>query len=83
MPSIGDKVRIEGSEVYELAFTSTEFTVLCAKGTNKFSGQRMMGVLQELARYLSYTAIVSGMHMPDDHGVAAQLREDYLGPPNN
>lgn len=31
-------MKIEGPEIYELAFTPTEFTVLCAKGTNKFSG---------------------------------------------
>jgi hypothetical protein len=45
--------------------------------------QRFLGVLQELAKHLGYTAIVSGMHMPDDDGVAAQLRASYLGPLNN
>ena len=31
-------MKVEGPEVYKLAFTPTEFEVLCAKGTNKFSG---------------------------------------------
>jgi hypothetical protein len=31
-------MRIEGPERYELTFTPAAFTVLCAKGTNKFSG---------------------------------------------
>lgn len=31
-------MKIEGPEIYELAFTPTEFTVLCAKRTNRFSG---------------------------------------------
>jgi len=31
-------MEIEGPEVYELVFTPTSFEVLCAKGTNKFSG---------------------------------------------
>jgi hypothetical protein len=31
-------MRIEGPERYQLTFTSKTFTVLCAKGTNRFSG---------------------------------------------
>ncbi|MCA1428878.1 hypothetical protein I6F29_23560 [Bradyrhizobium sp. NBAIM16] len=31
-------MRMQGPEVYELSFTPTEFTVLCARGTNHFSG---------------------------------------------
>lgn len=31
-------MKVEGPEMYELAFTSTQFEVLCAKGTKKFSG---------------------------------------------
>jgi hypothetical protein len=31
-------MRIEGPERYQLEFTSEAFTVLCAKGTNRFSG---------------------------------------------
>jgi hypothetical protein len=31
-------MRIEGPEIYKLALTPTAFKVLCAKGTNKFSG---------------------------------------------
>jgi hypothetical protein len=34
----------------------------------------MTAVLQELAKHLSYAAIVCGMHAPDDHAVAAQLK---------
>lgn len=31
-------MRVQGPETYELVFTPTAFTVLCRKGTNKFSG---------------------------------------------
>ncbi len=31
-------MRIEGPEIYKLALTPAAFTVLCAKGTDKFSG---------------------------------------------
>jgi hypothetical protein len=31
-------MRIEGPETYELSFSPTDFTVLCFKGTKKFSG---------------------------------------------
>ncbi len=31
-------MRIEGPEIYKLTLTPTAFTVLCAKGTDKFSG---------------------------------------------
>lgn len=31
-------MKIEGPEIYEMAFTPTEFEILCGKGTNKFSG---------------------------------------------
>jgi hypothetical protein len=31
-------MQIEGPEIYNLALTPTAFTVLCAKGTDKFSG---------------------------------------------
>lgn len=31
-------MRIEGPERYQLSFTRDAFTLLCAKGTNKFSG---------------------------------------------
>lgn len=43
---------------------------------------RMMSVLQELARHLSYTAIVSGSHTRDDDIIAIELRTTYLGPLN-
>jgi len=44
---------------------------------------RLLGVLQELARHLSYTAIVCGMHTPDDDKTAIELRTAYLGPFND
>jgi hypothetical protein len=35
-------MRIEGPERYQLTFGPENFTVLCAKGTDKFSGLAML-----------------------------------------
>src|ERR1700722_11902986 len=35
---LGSEMKNEGPEIYELSFTPTEFTVLCEKGTDRFSG---------------------------------------------
>ena len=35
-------MRIEGPERYQLTFGPESFTVLCAKGTDKFSGLAML-----------------------------------------
>ncbi len=44
--------------------------------------ERMTAVLQELAKHVSYTAVVCGTHAPDDHATASKMKAEFLVPLN-